>query len=316
MRIVIGADFHLNINNRLEDFVNSLRQILTFILKNKVKLVIFLGDAFQHRKPHPKEQRIFERWVKCLADRGIKVLLMIGNHDENLDTSTIDYFTTLKVDNVKVVRSPYVLKNMYLGHHLLQESEMGPLCYKAPGKNDLSIKQLISKYPQCKMFFLGHIHKHQILNQNPLVMHVGSIERVNFGERNEDKGFVYINDENKVEFIKLKIRAMEQIDIDVNDIVFPGFHEKGSIIKVVVHGTKQDIKEKWDEKQARDIIGKHRWHSVRFVYDIIKDVRTRNVEINERNTPLDCFLKYAKEKEFDKETINKGKEIINEYTTD
>ena len=38
---------------------------------------------------------------------------------------------------------------------------------------------------------LGHVHGHQILNpQNPLIAYAGSLERVDFGEEKEDKGFI------------------------------------------------------------------------------------------------------------------------------
>jgi exonuclease SbcD len=39
---------------------------------------------------------------------------------------------------------------------------------------------------------LGHIHKHQVLNRAPTVVYAGSIDRVDFGEQDEDKGWVYV----------------------------------------------------------------------------------------------------------------------------
>lgn len=39
---------------------------------------------------------------------------------------------------------------------------------------------------------LGHIHRHQVLSQNPHVVYAGSLQRVDFGEEKDDKGFCMI----------------------------------------------------------------------------------------------------------------------------
>lgn len=39
---------------------------------------------------------------------------------------------------------------------------------------------------------LGHIHKHQVLRRQPPVVYSGSMERIDFSEESEDKGFVVV----------------------------------------------------------------------------------------------------------------------------
>ncbi len=68
---------------------------------------------------------------------------------------------------------------------------------------------------------LGHLHRHQNLNKGGIpVVYSGSIERIDFGERREPKGFCRVTIDNKVckyEFVELQVRPMVQIEFDVVD---------------------------------------------------------------------------------------------------
>lgn len=77
---------------------------------------------------------------------------------------------------------------------------------------------------------LGHLHRHQNLNPGGIpVVYSGSIERIDFGERNESKGFCCVTIDRNVndhkstskycryQFIELPIRPMVQIEFDIKD---------------------------------------------------------------------------------------------------
>jgi len=67
---------------------------------------------------------------------------------------------------------------------------------------------------------LGHIHKFQDLNRGfqPPVVYCGSIERIDFGERNEPKGFVMVDiakGSATYQFVEGKSRPFVEIDLDL-----------------------------------------------------------------------------------------------------
>lgn len=70
---------------------------------------------------------------------------------------------------------------------------------------------------------LGHLHRYQNLNKNgyPAIVYSGSVERVDFGERKEEKGFclIKIPEKNKAthEFIKTPTRKFLQIEVKIKD---------------------------------------------------------------------------------------------------
>ncbi len=74
-------------------------------------------------------------------------------------------------------------------------------------------------HPNIDYVALGHIHKHQSLNaeQKPPIVYAGSLERIDFGEEREHKGFCWINlqrGNTTWQFIPVKVRRFLTIDVD------------------------------------------------------------------------------------------------------
>lgn len=97
---------------------------------------------------------------------------------------------------------------------------------------------------------LGHLHRYQNLNTGgyPAVIYSGSVERIDFGERKEDKGFCVVTIEAKGitthEFIKTPTRPFIQIEVQLDDILsqtdqvlqaIANYDIAGAVVKIVYH---------------------------------------------------------------------------------
>lgn len=86
---------------------------------------------------------------------------------------------------------------------------------------------------------LGHVHKHQNLNKsnNPPIIYPGSIERVDFSEEKEEKGFVLLELEKgavKWEFCSLPVRNFYTIKVNVSEVENPQAELLKSISKTQI----------------------------------------------------------------------------------
>lgn len=272
VRLLHLADLHIGmenygrleastgVNSRVVDFLRCLDEAASYALQNDVDLVVFAGDAYKTRNPNVTYQREFARRIKLLADAGIPVLLLVGNHDQPTAArraSSLDIFGTLGVPNVivadvedihrivtrrgvpvQVATVPYPGRSHLLTHdgyrnlslealdgalrdliteniHALAQrihsirqlepelpailvahlsvsgAQLGSEQQVMVGSDVVILKSVLAD-PAFDYVALGHIHRHQDLNAgyHPPVVYSGSLERIDFSEEQERKGFV------------------------------------------------------------------------------------------------------------------------------
>lgn len=174
---------------------------------------------------------------------------------------------------------------------------------------DLVVPQSSLADPVWDYVALGHIHKHQNLTANetgaPPVVYSGSLERIDFGEEVENKGFCWINLERGKttwEFVTVQARPFVTIRVDGRDEADPtsvvvarieNRSLKGAIVRVSVRLKESQVaslREREIEKALREAevnniaaIGK----------DVEREVRTQLGGLSpETLTPAQLVEKY------------------------
>jgi exonuclease SbcD len=299
IRLLHFADLHIGmenygrldpatgVNGRVLDFLHRFDELIDYGLGREADLVIFAGDAFKSRNPNPTYQRAFARRVKRLADAGVPVVLLVGNHD--LPTmvqraSSVDIFRTLDVPNVVVGRVeeihrvetrrgpvqvatvPYPVRQRLLAHdeyrglsieqldqalqRIVTENIQALAAQLAPdvpavlaahlsvsgatfgsersvmiGRDAVVLKSALAD-AAWDYVALGHVHKHQSLNGggHPPVVYAGSLERIDFGEEGQPKGFCWVElarGEATWEFVEVDARRFVTVRADVRESANP-----------------------------------------------------------------------------------------------
>lgn len=256
----------------------------------------------------------------------IAIVAMPYVSQRRLRVKTIEEAVEYYKETVKTLRSQTgKKKNICLIHQTVEKAVM------PAGYRDLStMNELVIPLETFKDFDIvigGHIHKHQAVQKKPPVLYVGSIDRVDFGEAGEEKGFiVYDSDKDKVNFAKLDVREFLDIKVDVTKesdqsiqqrilmhLTTLNFKEK--IVKLTIKINDNDIVQV-DIQELNKTIKKEAFYFKGAVFDVVRMKRTRDEKMSESLSILSALKAYVESKsEYAKikdEMIKVGSNIIEE----
>src|SRR5581483_4244339 len=163
-----------------------------------------------------------------LAKAGIEVALLVGNHDTGNaagKANTLDIYSALETEHVHVIREPELvtvkglqvvgipwvsraefatvhdkIKSLFkevnptqpaivMAHASVSGAKYGSERAVMMG-GDFVLDKNVLDNPKISYVALGHIHQRQVITGTKVPMvYSGSLERVDFGEAKEDKGF-------------------------------------------------------------------------------------------------------------------------------
>ena len=169
--------------------------------------------------------------------------LMTRKETQGLSITEVNQLLTERLQVVleaEVRRLNPDVPTILLAHLMADNAMLGAERFLAVGKGFTLPMSLLTR-PCFDYVALGHVHRHQNLNQtnDPPIIYPGSIERVDFSEEKEDKGYVMVEIEGgKVEwnFCPLPARKFCTIEVDISSSKEP----QATIIKAIA---KQEIED-------------------------------------------------------------------------
>lgn len=114
---------------------------------------------------------------------------------------------------------------------------------------------------------MGHIHKQQVIRDaHPAIVYAGSLERVDFGEEKEDKGFIHVNLEREkttFEFKSIGPRPFITIDVDVTKSADPTAAIVKRVLSEIVKGCVLRVRYKINQDQVLNVDESAIYHAAR-----------------------------------------------------
>lgn len=195
------------------------------------------GDVFLGWMPFPVRNRLL------MAQDDLR-----GASVDELDRALEGYVSD-ELANLARQAAEHEMPRVLVGHFSVSGAVYGSERSVMLGR-DLAVQKSALADPAWDHVALGHIHKHQNLTARdsglPAVVYSGSVERIDFGEEAEDKGFCWLKLERGAttwEFVKVQARPFRTIRADVREEADPtaaviakiqGRDIEGAIVRVLI----------------------------------------------------------------------------------
>ncbi len=170
------------------------------------------GPLFLAWMPYPMRNRLLTREEHA------------GKSIEELELALREAVSTILRD-LAAQAAQHDMPRLLVGHFSVAEAKLGSERSVMLGR-DVAVNRSALADPIWDYVALGHIHRHQDLNQGsyPPVVYSGSLERIDFGEEGEQKGFCWISlarQETTFRFIPVTARPFQTLEVDVRQAEDP-----------------------------------------------------------------------------------------------
>lgn len=236
--------------SQLIDVDTRMREVAQACEEGDHSLVI-MGDVFNKVNPPTNIIGMFLDTLWDFIERGIKVYIIPGNHDyssvwanvgmlSGIPLSEINIITTpqeVDIDGVEVLMVPHV-PSTFQG--VVSEGNFGKWLIKHFGNNHkiiISHGQVVNlnysndiffeaadalaidpnTWPEFNLMALGHVHKyHEMSNDRATIVYPGSLRITNFGEVDDQKGYLVINSDTDWKWLEYASAVTPYVHVDID----------------------------------------------------------------------------------------------------
>lgn len=250
-----------------------------------------------------------------------KDLLGVKSHAE-----VVEYMTN--TINEQYAQKEKGVPCIFAGHFSITDAKVGAEQRTVNRFNEPIISRQVFVGKKYVYVAMGHLHRYQVIMENPPVVYGGSINRTDFNEWIEDKGFVYGKFDGKFVYEFVKVSAKKFIDLEYNmedsenpqqqildDLKKKEGELKDAVVRIVVNLSEAN-KHNYSAIAVSDFINSHGCDIQGTTSPhIVKADRIVELEYNEYMDSVEVMKKYCEgnEKIQDKKLfIRLAEEIIKE----
>jgi exonuclease SbcD len=240
----------------------------------------------------------------------VRSTLLAREEYKNLNLEEVNALILEKIENIiaeEVVGLDLAVPAVLAAHGSVFGATYGSERSVMLGQEVILPRSMVTN-PAFDYVALGHVHKHQVLCEQPPVVYAGSIERIDFGEEREDKGFVVAEVEKgrtSYEFVKLAARSFVTVEVeargdDPTAEVLAAIDEHDiteAVVRMIIHTTPDR------ESLIRENEIRHRladaFHVAAMVRDVERKTRLRlgMDQAVEEMTPRQMLERYLQVKQ-------------------
>jgi exonuclease SbcD len=288
---------------------------------------VIVGYKSEGRVIETRRGPIYLAWIPYpMRNRLLSREEHAGKSIEELENALREVVSDL-VEDLEKEADSHDMPRVLAGHFSVAEAEFGSERSVMLGR-DVAVFLSTIADPRWDYVALGHIHKHQVLNPDryPPVVYSGSLERIDFGEEDQEKGFCWVDlarENTTWHFVPVEARPFHTLRIDTRDASDPtaavlaeieGLSLDGAIVRVIIQ-LKTEQEAALRDREIEQALNMTAHASL--IREVETEVRARLGDLEPQAlTPLELVERYFQSREVEEEhlaaLLTKAEELVQE----